>query len=160
MELLVFLSKCKYPRVVLIKKYNIAYQSNVKHKNVTEPRMSGRRWYFPLRILNATQSLPNSKNTSLTSCRNKTRTPILWYLKLRKKKQFVSSYIALKGWHSRHFCIVTTGGRETQCSLRLVKGDTSSTLHQKLNKVVVNVQNVQLKGIKNAVLPRVRCTQS
>ena len=89
----------KYPRVFLINKYNIAYQSNVKHKNVTEPRMSGRRWYFPLRVLNATQSLPNSKNTSLTSCRNRTRTPILWYLKWKKrekKKQFASNYIALK----------------------------------------------------------------
>ena len=75
----------KYPRVVLINKYNIAYQSNVKHKNVTELRMSGRRWYFPLRILNAAQSLPNSKNTSLTSWRNRTRTPILWYLKWKKK---------------------------------------------------------------------------
>ena len=76
----------KYPRVVLINKYNIAYQSNVKHKNVTEPRMSGRRWYFPLRILNAAQSLPNSKNTSLTSWRNRTRTPILWYLNEKKKR--------------------------------------------------------------------------
>ena len=79
----------KYPRVVLINKYNIAYQSKVKHKNVTEPRMSGRRWYFPLRILNAAQSLPNSKNTSLTSCRNRTRTPILWYLKWKKEKKTV-----------------------------------------------------------------------
>ena len=85
----------KYPRVVLINKYNIAYQSNVKHKNVTELRMSGRRWYFPLRILNAAQSLPNSKNTSLTSWRNRTRTPILWYLKW-KKKPFASNYTALK----------------------------------------------------------------
>ena len=76
----------KYPRVVLINKYNIAYQSKVKHKNVTELRMSGRRWYFPLRILNAAQSLPNSKNTSLTSWRNRTRTPILWYLKWKKKR--------------------------------------------------------------------------
>ena len=76
----------KYPRVVLINKYNIAYQSKVKHKNVTELRMSGRRWYFPLRILNAAQSLPNSKNTSLTSWRNRTRTPILWYLNEKKKR--------------------------------------------------------------------------
>ena len=45
----------------------------------------------------------------------------------------------------------------TPRSLRLA--NTTSTQHLKLNKVVVNVQNVPLKGIKNG-FPQVRCTQS
>ena len=41
----------------------------------------------------------------------------------------------------------------------LLLANTTSTQHLKLNKVVVNVQNVPLKGIKNG-FPQVRCTQS